>query len=50
MFYSRPFQFNLATPKLILCNYNAQVGKSTTNMKAMNKVIRLGIAVLQQTN
>ncbi|PCS23491.1 Mobile element protein [Candidatus Enterovibrio escicola] len=34
-------------PKLTLCDYNAQVGEALANMKAMNKVIRLGVPVRQ---
>ncbi|PCS23880.1 Mobile element protein [Candidatus Enterovibrio escicola] len=40
----------LLNPKLPLRNYNAQVSKALANVKAMNKVIRLGMPVRQQTH
>lgn len=33
----------LLSPKLALRDYNAQVGEALANVKAMNKVIRLGM-------
>ncbi len=36
--------------KLTLRNYNAQVSEALSNMKEMNKVIRLSMPVRQQTN
>jgi hypothetical protein len=35
----------LLSPKLALRHYNAQVGEVLANVKAMNKVIRLGMPV-----
>ncbi len=40
----------LLSPKLILRDYNAQVGKMLANMKVMYKVLRLGMPICQQTN
>ncbi|PCS23381.1 Mobile element protein [Candidatus Enterovibrio escicola] len=39
----------LLSPKLTLRNYNAQVSEELPNVKAMNKVIGLGMLVQQQT-
>ncbi|PCS24259.1 Mobile element protein [Candidatus Enterovibrio escicola] len=33
--------------KLTLRDYNAQIGKTLVNLKAMNKVLRLGMPVRQ---
>ena len=40
----------LLAPRLTLRVYNAQVGEIFANVKAMNKVIRLGMPIRQQTN
>ncbi|PCS24074.1 hypothetical protein [Candidatus Enterovibrio escicola] len=36
--------------KLLILYYNAQVSEVLANVKAMNKVLRLGILVRLQTN
>ena len=38
----------LNSPMLSLRNYNGQVAEALAGVKAMNKVIRLGMAVCQQ--
>ncbi|AQS38541.1 hypothetical protein Sps_03414 [Shewanella psychrophila] len=38
----------LISPKFSLRNYNAQVGEALVGVKAMNKVIGLGMAVRKQ--
>ncbi|PCS21875.1 Mobile element protein [Candidatus Enterovibrio escicola] len=38
------------SPQLTLRDYNAQVSEALVNVKAMNKVLRLGIPIHQQTN
>ncbi len=40
----------LLSPRLTLRNHNAQVSEALANVKAMNKVIRLGMPVRQWTN
>ncbi|OOF01041.1 IS5 family transposase, partial [Salinivibrio sp. MA440] len=35
----------LISPELTLRNYDAQVGEALANVKAINKVIRLGMPV-----
>ena len=40
----------LLAPKLALRTYNAQVGEILANVKAMNKVRKLGMPVRQQVN
>ena len=39
----------LISPKLSLRDYNAQVGEALAGVKAMNKVIELGMPVRQTT-
>ncbi|WP_028025108.1 IS5 family transposase [Enterovibrio calviensis] len=39
----------LLSPKLTLRDYNAQVGEALANVKAMNKIIRLGIPARKST-
>ncbi|PCS22466.1 Mobile element protein [Candidatus Enterovibrio escicola] len=38
----------MLSPKLTLRNHNAQVSEALANVKAMNKVMILGIPVRQQ--
>ncbi|GIU10412.1 hypothetical protein TUM4641_27130 [Shewanella morhuae] len=38
----------LNSPMLSLCGYNRQVAEALAGVKAMNKVIRLGMPVRQQ--
>ncbi|PCS22181.1 Mobile element protein [Candidatus Enterovibrio escicola] len=40
----------MLSPKLTLRNYNAQVSEALVNVKAINKVIKRGMPVYQQTN
>ncbi|PCS23962.1 hypothetical protein BTN49_0328 (plasmid) [Candidatus Enterovibrio escicola] len=40
----------MPSPKLILRDCNIQVGEVLANVKTMNKVIRLGMPSLLQTN
>ncbi len=37
----------LISAKLSLCDYNGQVGEALAGVKALNKVIRLGMPVRQ---
>ena len=40
----------LISPKLSLRNYNAQVGGALAGVKAMNKVIGIGIPIRKQAS
>ncbi|OOF20872.1 IS5 family transposase, partial [Salinivibrio proteolyticus] len=40
----------LISPQLTLHNYDAQVGEALANVKAINKVIRLGMPVSYRVN